>query len=99
MKIPTDREPTRPSEFIREDILEEFDLSQAELALKLGVTRQTVVKLVTDRSSITTEMAFKLGKLTGTDPQYWLNIQMAHDIWKAKQHEEEITHSVQALQA
>ena len=75
--------PTHPGEFIREDILEEFGLTQSALAERLGVSRRTINQLVNEQRSVSADMAIRLGKLTGTTPQLWLNLQTAIDLWDA----------------
>ena len=78
-----ENKPTHPGEFIREDILEEFGLTQTELAKRLGVSRRTINQLVNERRGITADMALRLGQLTSTTPQLWLNLQMVFDLWEA----------------
>ncbi|NKQ36553.1 MAG: HigA family addiction module antidote protein [Chloroflexi bacterium] len=80
--IPENR-PTHPGEFIREDILAEFGLTQAQLAEKLGVSRRTINQLVNEKRGITADMALRLAKFTNTSPQLWLNLQQAVDLWDA----------------
>lgn len=84
MFLPETR-PTHPGVFIREDILEEFDLTQEALAQRLGVSRRSVNQLVNGRRSVTADMALRLGKFTNTSPQLWLNLQAAVDLWDARQ--------------
>jgi antitoxin HigA-1 len=79
----SENRPTHPGEFIREDILEEFGFTQGELAERLGVSRRTISQLVNERRGISADMALRLGKLTNTTPQLWLNLQMAVDLWDA----------------
>lgn len=78
------RRPTHPGEFIRADILEKFGLTQESLAQRLGVSRRSVNQLVNGKRSITADMAWRLGQLTRTSPQLWLNLQAAVDLWDAK---------------
>jgi addiction module HigA family antidote len=75
--------PTPPGDFIKEDILEEFGLTQRELAEKLGVSRLTINQLVNGKRTITADMALRLGKFTKTSPQMWLNLQNMVDLWDA----------------
>jgi antitoxin HigA-1 len=77
--------PTHPGEFIREDILLEFGLTQEELAEKLGVSRRSINQLVNEKRRITADMALRLGKFTDTSPELWLNLQTAVDLWDARQ--------------
>lgn len=91
MLIPENR-PTHPGEFIREDILIELNLTQAELAEKLGVSRRSINQLVNEKRSVTADMALRLGKFTNTSPQMWLNLQTAVDLWDASQSAEALAH-------
>jgi antitoxin HigA-1 len=76
--------PTHPGEFIKEDILNEFGLTQTQLATALGVSRQTITQLVHQKRGITSDMALRLGQFTQTSPELWLNLQLAVDLWEAR---------------
>jgi len=73
-------QPVPPGVFIKEDILDEFGLTQGDLARRLGVSRRTINDLVNAKCALTAEMALRLAKLTGTTPEFWLNSQRAVDI-------------------
>lgn len=81
--IVVSRKPIHPGEFLREDYMPELDLSVAKLAEKLGVTRQTVNDIVRERRNLSPEMCLKLGRLFGTTPQFWMNMQAKVDIWNS----------------
>lgn len=80
-----ENKPTHPGEFIREDILKEFGLTQTELAKRLGVSRRTINQIVNEKRGVTADMALRLGQLTNTTPQLWLNLQMMYDLWEASE--------------
>lgn len=80
--IPQNR-PSHPGEFIREYILDEFDLTQEQLALRLGVERKTISWLVNGKGKMSAAMAWRLGKFTNTTPQMWINLQTTLDLWEA----------------
>ena len=80
-----EKRPTHPGEFIREDILVEFSLTQEELAQRLDVSRRSINQLVNGKRGITADMALRLSKFTNTSPQLWLNLQTAVDLWDASQ--------------
>ena len=49
--------PCHPGEFIREEVLAQFNLSIAKAAEILGVRRATLSELVNEKSSLSPEMA------------------------------------------
>jgi addiction module HigA family antidote len=77
------RRPTHPGEMLREDFLSDYQLSVAELADAIGVSRQSVNELLRERRALSPEMAIRLGKLFGNSPEFWLNAQRAVDLWDA----------------
>ena len=84
MKLPKDRAPTTPGEFIKEYIINEYGITQQQLADKLHVSRLTVSQLINAKRSITTDMALRLSILTSTTPELWLNMQRVTDLYNAK---------------
>jgi len=73
-------QPTHPGELLREDVLPALGRSKAEIARLLKVSRQTLYDVLRERQPITTALALKIGKLTGTTPESWLNMQHAYDL-------------------
>jgi len=73
-------QPTHPGELLREDVLPALGRSKAEIARLLKVSRQTLYDVLRERQPITTTLALKIGKLTGTMPESWLNMQHAYDL-------------------
>lgn len=82
--IPMKRRPTHPGEILREDFMPDYHLTVSGLAEALGVSRQTVNELVRERRSLSPEMAFRLSRLFGNSPEFWLNLQRAVDLRDAK---------------
>ena len=73
-----------PGEILREDILPGANLSESKLAQHLNVSRMTINRLVNERQAISPEMALRLAKLFGNNPDFWLNLQNAYDLKKAE---------------
>ena len=78
--------PTHPGEILREDVLPALGIGVMEAAGKLGVSRQTLHRIVatTNPRPVTPDMAVRLGKLCGNGPRLWLNLQSAYDLWHAE---------------
>ncbi len=68
-----------PGEFLRET-LEELELSQAEFARTIGVTPMRISHVMKGARPVTAELALLFGRALGQTPQYWLNLQAAHDL-------------------
>jgi addiction module HigA family antidote len=77
-------EPPHPGEGLREDHLPALEISKAEFARALGVSRQTVYDLLEERYSLTAEMAVRLEAVVGGSAESWLTLQMEHDLWHAR---------------
>ena len=77
------RKPTHPGAVLREDILPELGWTQAELANRLKVSRQTVSQLLHEEKAVTAEMAIRISSAVGGTPESWLSMQQAVDLWEA----------------
>jgi antitoxin HigA-1 len=76
--------PTHPGALLKEDVLPALRLPVAEAARQLGVSRQTLYKILAETSPVTPEMAVRLGKWCGNGPGLWLRMQQAFDLWHAE---------------
>ncbi len=76
------RKPTHPGEILREDVLPALNLTQAELAKRLGVSRLTVSEALHEKRAVSPDMALRLAKLLDTTPESWLRMQQAVDLWE-----------------
>jgi antitoxin HigA-1 len=72
--------PMHPGELLREDVLPALGRTRAEIARLLGVSRQTLHAILTERAPVTPEMALRLGKLCGNGPELWLQLQARFDL-------------------
>jgi len=73
-----------PGELLREDILPALGRSKTEIAGLLGISRQTLHDIMTEKQPVTVGMAVRLGKLIGNGPVFWLNLQRAYDLERAE---------------
>jgi len=72
--------PMHPGELLREDVLPALHRPRAQIARLLGISRQTLHAILTERAPVTPEMALRLGKLCGNGPELWLNLQSRYDL-------------------
>jgi addiction module HigA family antidote len=79
-----DRQPTHPGEVLREDVLPSLGISKTEAARLLGVSRETLYRILRGEQPISIDFAARLGKLCGNGPGLWLRMQAAHDAWRAE---------------
>ena len=82
--------PPHPGGIVRRQCLQPLGLSVTRAAEGLGVTRQALSDLVNERRGISTEMAIRLSKAFGSTPETWLGMQMAYDLWQARERTEQI---------
>lgn len=73
-----------PGEILREEFLKPLKLSATALAKQLRVSPPTVNDIVRERRAVTADMAVRLGRFFSTSEQFWLNLQNAYDINRAK---------------
>jgi len=59
-------------------------MTVTEAAGRLGISRQTLHKILAERSPVTAEMALRLGKFCGNGPGLWLRLQQQVDLWDAE---------------
>lgn len=83
-------DPPHPGESLKYDILPELGLSVTRAAKGLGVTRQALSDVVNGKAAVSVEMALRLSKAFGSSPETWLRMQMAYDLWQARQRAEAI---------
>ena len=66
--------PVHPGEVLQDE-LEEINLTQSALAKHIGVLPKTINEICRGKRGISAEMAMKLSKALGGNPQFWLNLQ------------------------
>ncbi len=80
------RAPTHPGVFFAEDILPALGRRTiVEIAELLGVSRQTLHRVMSGATALSPDLAVRLGKLCGNGPELWLNMQARYDALEARQ--------------
>jgi addiction module HigA family antidote len=80
-RIPTQGPPTSPGEMLLEEFLKPLGISQMDLARKIGVSYPRVNEVIHGKRSLTPDTALRLERLLGMEAQFWLNLQLAWDLY------------------
>lgn len=82
--IPSHRLPTHPGEVLEEEFLKTLGITQVALAEHIGVSVQRVNELVRGKRGMTPDTAWLLAQAFNTSPEFWLNLQAAYDLARAR---------------
>jgi|SRR5215212_9388255 len=84
VRIPTHRPPTHPGEMLMEEFLRPLGISQTDLAEWIGVSYPRVNEIIHGKRGVTPDTALRLEQMFGMEAQFWLNLQMAWDLYRAQ---------------
>ena len=73
------RPAIHPGEVLADE-LEEIGVSPTELARQLAVPANRISQIIQGKRTVSGDTALRLGHWFGTSPQFWLNLQAAHDV-------------------
>jgi addiction module HigA family antidote len=77
--------PIHPGEILKEDILPSVGLSVTAAAKALGVSRQMLHDILSERKPLSAVMCLKLSRLFGSSPEGWMRLQATNDLKMAEQ--------------
>ncbi len=72
--------PVHPGEILREDYLLPLSMSVNALARDLHVPASRINDVILERRGITADTAMRLARYFDTTAQFWMNLQMEHDL-------------------
>jgi antitoxin HigA-1 len=78
--LPENRIPTHPGEILLEEFLKPMGLSQVAFARHVGVPLQRINEIVRGKRGVTPDTAWRLAQAFGTTPEFWMELQSAHDL-------------------
>ena len=81
------RKPTHPGTVFLEDVMKPLNLTVTEASRMLGVSRKALSEFVNEKSSLSPEMALRIGKATNTSAESWMNMQQKLTLWNAQRNE------------
>ncbi len=71
-----------------EEFLIPMGITQKELANSIHVAYQKINEIIDKKRGVTPSTALRLAKFLGMSEDFWMNIQLRWDLYKAKQAEE-----------
>ena len=84
IRIPHNRAPSHPGEMLKEEFLVPLGMTQRELSRRLRVSYPRLNELIHGRRGVTPDTALRLEQLLGVEAQFWLNLQLAWDLYHAR---------------
>ena len=98
VRIPDHRDPTHPGEMLLEEFLKPMGITQRQLSDAIKVPYQRVNEIINGKRGITPSTALRLAKYFGTSEDFWLNLQLRWDLYKAIRKEKEILKGIKPLE-
>jgi addiction module HigA family antidote len=81
---------THPGEILRDDFLLPLRVSQNSLAMKIRVPATRIGEIVNGRRSITPDTALRLSRFFGNSAEFWMNLQLMHDLSRTRYESNEV---------
>jgi addiction module HigA family antidote len=72
--------PVHPGEVLEEEFLNPLGVTKYHLAKALHVSATRIGEIVAGKREVTAETALLFGKVFGTSPEFWLNLQAQYNL-------------------
>lgn len=90
--------PIHPGEILREEFIKPININVDNLAKNINVSARTLQEIISEKKSITPEIALRLSKYFGLSERFWLNIQLKYDLEVTKDNlENKLDHEIQPM--
>jgi antitoxin HigA-1 len=77
--------PSHPGDVLSELYLQPLGMKAPTLAKHLSVPRTRIERLVKGETALSADTAMRLAAFFGTTPEYWMNLQRAWDLARARE--------------
>jgi addiction module HigA family antidote len=75
-----------PGEVLREEFMAPMAISARALARDIDVPANRITEILHGERAITADTALRLSRRFGVSAEFWMNLQTAHDLEKARRH-------------
>lgn len=82
--LPKFRVATHPGTILREEFLDPMGVTQVALARALRIPLNRINEMVRGKRGITPQSALLLAEYFKNSPEFWMNLQMTHDLTRAR---------------
>lgn len=79
-----------PGEILREEVIYANEITVTDAAKMLGISRQSLNKIIHEKSDITPEMSFRIAKVFGGTADIWANMQTKYNLQLAAEKTREL---------
>ncbi|MHA1525141.1 MAG: HigA family addiction module antitoxin [Alphaproteobacteria bacterium] len=76
----TEFSPIHPGEILKNDFMDEYELTAYALAKAIHVPRDRIESLSRGKRSLSADTALRLARYFGNSPEFWLNLQRHYDL-------------------
>ncbi len=81
IRLPKNRAPVPPGEILLEEYMLPYGITQQAMATYLKISRKHLIDIIHARKAMSLEIAQRLAKFFQTSIDFWIQGQMAYDIW------------------
>jgi addiction module HigA family antidote len=82
--LPSARIATHPGQVLLKEFLDPLKLTQADLARAICIPQNRINELIRGKRGVSPETALLLSGYFKNSPEFWMNLQSAHDLTKAR---------------
>ena len=76
--------PVHPGYVLLKDFIEPMGISRYRVAKNINVPQRRIDLICRGEAAVSAEMALRLGRLFGSTPEFWVNLQAQYDLEVAK---------------
>ena len=72
--------PVHPGNVLLKDFIEPMGVSRYRVAKNIHVPQRRIDLICRGEAAVSADMALRLGRLFGTTPEFWINLQAQYDL-------------------
>jgi len=72
--------PVHPGNVLLKDFIEPMEISRYRVAKNIHVPQRRIDLICRGEAAVSADMALRLGRLFGTTPEFWINLQAQYDL-------------------